>query len=161
GIRIVGASTGNLVQATWIGTDATGRAAIPNADAGIILDGVTRNVVGIPGAGNLISGNGSVGALILNGASANVVQSSLIGTDIPGSAALPNVDNGIFLVNAAGNVIGGPSLFQGNIISGNGSVGVQIFGASGGGNILLNDRIGTDAAGTAALPNVDVGVYVN
>ena len=161
GIRIVGTSSANIVQSTWIGTDVTGRAAIPNADSGIILDGVKRNVIGVPGAGDLISGNGSIGILLLNGASANVVQSSLIGTDITGAVALPNGDDGVFLADANGNVIGGPGPGQGDLISGNGSVGVQVLGADGGGNVILGDRIGTNAAGTAALANVDVGVYVN
>lgn len=161
GIRIVGTSSGNVIQATWIGTDAAGRAAIPNLEVGILIDDASRNVIGVPGAGDLISGNGSVGVLILDHASGNVVQASLIGTDITGASALPNVDDGIFLADATGNVIGGPGFGQANVISGNGSVGVQILGADGGGNVLLGNRIGTNAAGSASVPNVDVGVYIN
>jgi hypothetical protein len=60
------------------------------------------------GAGNVISGNLSVGVQFLGpGATGNRVQGNLIGTDATGTAAVGNVLDGVFLDDAPGNLIGG------------------------------------------------------
>ncbi len=63
--------------------------------------------------------------------------------------------------NAPGNTIGGTTLGEGNLISGNTGNGVIIFGASAVGNVLLGNYIGTDAGGDANVGNTGDGVTIN
>ena len=58
------------------------------------------------------------------------------------------------------NTIGGTTAGDRNIISGNDGFGVQILNANATLNSVLGNYIGTNAAGTAALPNI-IGVAVN
>src|SRR6185295_4054625 len=117
---------------------------------GVFVNDAPGNVIGgTTGlASNIISGNGSVGIRISGvHASGNVVRGNLIGTDATGLVKVPNVDAGIFILNAPNNVIGSPGAGR-NVISGNGIVGLQIFGPSAAGNRVLGNFIGTDASGT-------------
>jgi len=54
-------TTGNVVQANWIGTDAIGTQAVGNSYGVWIARGAQGNVIGgtDPGEGNVISGNGA------------------------------------------------------------------------------------------------------
>jgi titin len=79
----------------------------------------------------------------------NDVLGNYIGTDASGSADLGNI-TGIDLL-ASGNRIGGTGALDGNLISGNDVVGISI--PVGSGNQIAGNYIGTNAAGTAALPN--------
>ena len=45
-------------------------------------------------------------------------------------------------------------------LSTKGGVGVYIYGANTSGNVVLNNYIGTNAEGTAALPNSVIGVLI-
>ncbi len=93
GVFLSGAS-GNLVQGNSIGTDASGRVALPNAVDGVFLaDAASANVIGgtATGAGNVISGNARVGVFLLgSGTSGNLVQGNGIGTDATGLVPLGN-----------------------------------------------------------------------
>jgi hypothetical protein len=85
-----------------------------------------NNVVGstaIRGA-NVISGNLNDGVLIASGG--NQVQENLIGVNLLGTAAIPN-STGVY-ITGRNNQIGGTVAGQGNMISGNLSTGVDIFG---------------------------------
>jgi hypothetical protein len=155
GVEVFGApGLGNTIEGNTIGADITGAAALANGNDGVFLDGAPGNFLG----GNLVSGNGSVGVQIFGpGASGNVLLGNKIGTDATGRAALPNARDGLFLNGAPGNVVGGPAAGAGNLISGNGSVGVQIFDATASGNVLMGNTIGADVTGAAALPNPATG----
>jgi titin len=159
GVAVVGApGLGNTIEGNTIGADVTGAAALGNVNDGVFLDGAPGNFVG----GNLVSGNGSVGVQIFGAtASGNVLLGNKIGTDATGRSALPNLRDGLFLNGAPGNVIGSPAAGAGNLISGNGSVGVQIFGPAASGNVLMGNVIGADVSGAAVLPNARDGVFVN
>ena len=50
---------------------------------------------------------------------------------------------------------------MGNVISGNGFDGVQVFGPSAVGNVIQGNKIGTDLTGTLGLHNGNDGVVVN
>ena len=67
-------------------------------------------------------------------------------------------DAGI-LVESDGNRIGGTAAAARNVISGNDGRGVN-FGSSGSDNVVLGNYIGTDPAGTAAVPNTAAGVLL-
>ena len=66
-----------------------------------------------------------------------------IGTDSAGTASLPNGGIGIDMSgNCSNNTIGGTT-DEGNVISGNGSDGIQIYGSND--NIVAGNEIGTDS----------------
>jgi len=174
GSLIGGVTDGVVVQGNYIGTDITGSAAVPNVRFGIVTVRATNTQIGgtDPGAGNLISGNGSgvgsalgVGILISGpDSSGNVVEGNLIGTDATGAAALPNQFGGVEIATSAGDRIGGTTAAARNVISGNGhngrGQGVLIFGDDTSGEVVEGNFIGTDAAGTAAVPNLEFGVVL-
>ena len=88
GIQLFGAgSSGNVVLANLIGTDASGTAALGNSQNGVLLNNVPGATIGGTSsqARNVISGNASAGVAILSsatpGATGNVVLGNLIGTD--------------------------------------------------------------------------------
>ncbi len=176
GVIISGSSGGVLAEGNFIGTDVTGTVALPNGtvyanDPGFgIAPGVdvvtSGNTIGgtTPGSGNLISGNINDGIDIINGTSGfpqggedNLIEGNLIGTDITGTKSLPNAHQGIGLSSGAQfNTIGGTQAGAGNVISGNGGTGTNscgIFLSSNGDNLIEGNLIGTNATGTASVPN--------
>src|SRR5262249_49841849 len=169
---------GNLVQGNKIGTDVTGAHALGNDEFGVDINtGASGNTVGgtAKGAGNLISGNGVAGVSIQSlfqlQSTDNVVQGNYIGTDVDGTASLPNGWDGIW-VNANNNIIGGTAAGAGNLISGNGGPssdphhgnGIYIFGSEldgpATGNRVQGNKIGTDVTGRQALGNGGNGVFI-
>jgi hypothetical protein len=76
------------------------------------------------------------------------VESNFIGTDVSGTAKIPN-RNGI---SSASNstFIGGSAAGEGNLISGNNNSGLFFSGNT----LALGNRIGTDASGTSPLGNL-------
>lgn len=159
------ATSGNKVQGNFIGTNATGSAALANTAFGVFLhDGATANEVGsaVRGGGNVISGNTSEGVRISGaGTTANKVQGNFIGTDATGNSALANSLNGIRIAGGASeNLVGGLTALARNVVSGNTSRGVQIDGAGSDGNVVQGNFVGTNAAGMTAVPNGAQGVIV-
>ncbi len=95
----------------------------------------------------------------------NTITGNYVGTDLTGTVALANGTGGgnragVFVDGVASNTIGGSSVGAGNVISGHSTgAGVEFFSSGATGNVVQGNRIGTNAAGTAALPN-GVGVSV-
>jgi hypothetical protein len=148
GVQVLGAS-GNVLTGNKIGTDVSGRAALPNQTDGVFLNGASGNTV----CGNLIAGNGSVGVQVFGpGATANTIQGNQIGAAAGQSRALGNSRDGVFINGASGNLVAA------NVIAGNGSVGVQVFGPVASGNVLQNNIIGNGAGGPG---NGRDGVFLN
>jgi CSLREA domain-containing protein len=162
GVRLADAGTTmNLVQANYLGTDAAGAVAVANGLDGVdLVNGAAGNTVGGAAVGNVISGNALDGIFISDaGTTGNLVQNNFIGTDAAGGIAVANGLNGVALVNgAASNTLGGAGL--GNIISGNDHDGIFLLDAATTGNLVQNNFIGTDKAGTAALANLSNGVEI-
>jgi hypothetical protein len=77
-----------------------------------------------------------------------------------GGKPLGNATDGIFLDGAPGNTVGGSGSGRGNLISANGSAGVQVFGSGASGNVLQGNMIGTDLSGAPRLGN-KIGVFLN
>jgi titin len=149
----------NLVRGNYIGTDATGALAQPNAVGGVVIYANGNTIGGsIPGRRNLISGNISYGVFISG--NDNVVIGNYIGTDVTGSLAIPN-DYGVAIqstsTRSVNNRIGSSLIGDANLISGNAGVGVGIQEADE--NQVLGNVIGLNAAQTAALPN-SKGVFI-
>jgi hypothetical protein len=147
-----------LVEGNEIGTDADGTAAVANSGDGILVRSSNETIGGTTsGDANVISGNGSHGIFIA--APDCLVEGNEIGTDAGGTAAVPNSSGGIFVIAslATGATIGGSASGDGNVISGNGSDGVFIEASD---CLVAGNEIGTDAGGTAAVPNSVAGIFV-
>ena len=154
GISMSGAN--NQISGNFIGTNATGTAALGNGISGIEFFStgtpLPDNVIGgtAAGSGNLISGNQRGISLNSSGA---LIQGNLIGTDVSGTLA---VGNGTGVQTFAANtIIGGTVPGARNTISGNMGDGVSIGGV---GSRLEGNFIGTNITGTAALGNGGSGV---
>jgi titin len=138
GVRIFWGLTamGNQVQGNFIGTDVSGTTALGNADHGVAITNGPANTIGgmVPGAGNVISGNASVGVYIGgSGSTGNQVQGNLIGTDKDGISALGNASHGVWIEwGPTLNTIGGTAAGAGNTISHNAGDGARVLGTATG-----------------------------
>ena len=101
---------GDAVFGCFIGTTADGTKAAANG-LGIDISGCSNNTIGGTGTNqrNIISGNSGTGISIgdISASNANVVQGNYIGTDITGTTALGNAQNGIQLAQSSSDTIGG------------------------------------------------------
>jgi hypothetical protein len=128
GTAIIASGTAQVtIAGNYIGTDATGTAIARNGDWGIALLSNGNTVGGAaPGDRNVISGNDQDG-ITIQGSSGNIVQGNYIGTDKDGSNGTATIGNrgiGVWVYNSTGaNTIGGAGPGEGNVISGNGTVG--------------------------------------
>jgi titin len=166
GIRIQGGGT-NIIQANYLGTDATGTNSLGNTEGGVYIYRSSGNLIGGTNAAarNVISGNAN-GIYIDDGSlpslgAGNVVQNNFIGMTAAGTKALGNANNGVYVFTAPGNIIGGTLPGAGNLISGNGISGIYISGAGASGNLVQGNFIGTDVTGTLAVSNRLDGVTIN
>jgi hypothetical protein len=115
----------------------------------------TYNAVGGATAGerNVVSGNDSHGVIVFGaGAKGNKVVGNYVGTDASGTKDLGNSQEGVF-ISAPNNIVGGTTVGERNVISGNGGDGVLVSGANTTGNRVLsnsvssNDGLGIDLLG--------------
>jgi len=152
-------TTQALIQGNYIGTDVTGTVKIGNKYACIRLDASNSTIGGsAPGARNIISGSEQDNGIGLQGdtCTGNVIQGNYIGTDVTGNQAIPNA-TGIgtpYTGNPSNNKIGGTGAGEGNLISGNRFNGISLTQNSAN-NVVQGNLIGTNAAGTGAIPNGD------
>lgn len=153
--------SGGVVARHMIGTDASGRASLPNRDGIHVGDGD----VGIGGPepydGNVISGNLGAGVVLSGTATTGcVLQRSRIGVTVDGADALPNGASGVrVLAGAHANSIGGRGGPR-NVISGNAGSGVEIAGPGTDDNRVFGSSIGIAADGVTPIGNGQAGVHV-
>jgi hypothetical protein len=152
--------TGNLVQGNYIGTDKNGTAAL-GGYRGIYVGFSSAATIGGTSAGarNVISGHAQDGVLVDRNLNPVVIQGNFIGTDASGTVALPNAAKGIVIALSSNDFIGGTASGAGNLVSGNAFQGVSIVNSSF--TTVQGNFIGTNAAGTAAIPNGFSGVEFN
>jgi hypothetical protein len=152
----------NTIVGCFFGVSADGTTAQFNSRLGIDIESSPNNTIGgtNPGDRNVISGSGSAYNILINGpaSSGTVIQGNYIGTNAAGTASIVNSIIGIEIANngsgtASNNVIGGTTAGARNVISGNSSIGIDISDSSVTGNLIQGNYIGTNAAGTAAIPN--------
>ncbi len=156
--------TGNMVQGNFIGTDVTGTLALGNTGPGV-GNGGSSNLIGgtTVAARNIISANnrGVNGGLGSN----NLVQGNFIGTDRTGTSALPNPNEGVNIGGGSNNIVGGltgtPGTPPGNLISGNGGIGLDVFTSAPAGTLIQGNIIGANITGTQALGNELNGISIN
>jgi titin len=156
-------SDGNVVLNDYIGLTADGSTAATNTFSGVgIWGGSCSNIIGAPGAGNVLSGNGEYGVFIGDSNTVGtVLQGNYIGTDETGREAVANSYGGVGVFGGANAVlIGGTGAGAGNLLSGNGNAGLWLDGPGVANNVAQGNWIGLDATGAAALPNGWAGIYI-
>lgn len=174
GVAAYGPFNGNplLVQGNFIGTDITGTVALGNFGSGVSIQGENLTIGGTTaGAGNVISGttgdaifgaSGIRGTGGDGGVLAKLIQGNRIGTNAAGTAALPNARFGIDgSTGVPFDTIGGVNPAARNIISGNGIHGIETgtTGASSLTPLIAGNFVGTNAAGSGAIPNGGFGIF--
>ena len=177
-------TTNNVIAGNFIGTDKTGTigTGLGNIGDGVdVFGGASGNTIGgsidaigTAAGGNVISDSAVDGVSIwdddTNVTMNNVVEGNYIGTDVHGTAALPNQGNGVSIVDgAANNTIGSMTAANRNVISGNHLNGVLIgvepnpvpSDVPAPNNTVEGNYIGTDTTGEKVLGNRAAGVVVN
>lgn len=176
GVLFEGGATNNTLAGNFIGTDITGMVALEN-DAGVVFEDAPGNTVG--GADhdagvcnkscNLISGSDFDSGILVADARADdlLIQGNFIGTDLPGTTAIPNGDSGVEIDEAAsGIVIGGlsdPGVCSKacNLISGNDEHGILVDERLSEGVVIQGNYIGTDPGGILAVSNLQNGIDID
>jgi trimeric autotransporter adhesin len=108
----------------------------------------------------LIINNFAGHGIVVNGGGGNVITGNIIGLDSTGTAALSNGSDGIKINNSVGNLIGGTTAAERNIVSGNIGYGIFIGGASDA-TFVRGNYIGTDITGNLPLGNTKEGVIIS
>lgn len=158
----------------------TTKTGLPYISGAVTIDGTTQpGYAGKPlielngstsgGYGLNVGGGGStIKGLAINGYSSgilivkngyNTVKNCYIGVGLDGKTDKGNQDKGI-IVQTANNVIGGTTSADRNVISGNGTLGVQFYTYSAANNKIQGNYIGTDATGSFAVANGTSGIAV-
>ncbi len=163
GVNVTGSGTlGTTITGNYIGTNAAGDADLGNVSHGVRTDNNLLDLTiggSSSGMGNVISGNNQNGISLGTSLASLTLQGNLIGLGADGSTDLGNSVDGIGL-GSDGVTVGGTSTGAKNVISGNGGDGIQID-AGGEGNTFLNNYIGTNLTGTAAVSNGEKGMLIN
>jgi hypothetical protein len=134
GAQIEGGS-GNRIEGTYIGTDATVTTALANLICGVAIFGASgNNTIGgiMPEHRNIISGNMLHGVQVsLGSLGGNAILRDYIGLDVTGRAVLGNSDLGVYL-GAPNDTVGGFIPEARNVISGSGSYDIYVAESSNG-----------------------------
>ena len=147
------------MQGNFIGTDVSGTFDLGNNGDGLLVYASGNTIGGTSSATrNVISGNGENGIEINSTSAGSVVQGNFIGTNATGTVAVGNSRWGIIMNHAANNTIGGSAAGAGNVISGNLSYGVVLYGPTTTSNDLRGNLIGTQADGVSPLGNGLAGI---
>ena len=148
-----------MIAGNYIGTNIDGDGSIPNGDRGVQIEsGATNTTVGggVPGVGNVISGNTGDGVIVADwlslGTTGAVIQGNYIGVQADGVAPLGNGAKGIHIDPVSDNLIGGTGANDGNIIAYNGQDGVTLNPVAGVNNTILGNSI---------FANTDLGIDLN
>ena len=176
GIRIQGDSNGqglgSLIRGNFIGTTESGNSDIGNGSSGVqVVDSGGNTIGGVnPGEGNVITGNNGNGILIAGSlpGSGNLVQGNIIGAKTATSQTGGNAFNGVQLIDAKNNTIGGATAIgaatqgAGNIIDGNGFGSfsrTQLFSTGKSGDQKLSSELGFRITVTDSFESVAAGTF--
>jgi hypothetical protein len=177
GLRITGAaSTGNWVKGNYVGIDLAGTTYITGStqDRGVYIDGsAVSNTIGgtAAGEGNVISANKNASTtadgIYINTNSintGNTILGNIIGLQANGTsmvATLPQ-GTGINISSSPGNMIGNGTASGRNTISGNGTYGIYMTGATSTLNAVRGNCIGPSMNGSSFITgsSQDYGIYL-
>ncbi|TAE00502.1 MAG: hypothetical protein EAZ97_05700 [Bacteroidetes bacterium] len=161
-------SNSNIIEGCYIGLDPLGVTDFGNANIGIEINSTSQfNTIGgtTLASRNIISGNTNKGIMVANSSAYNTISNNYIGTNRNGTSNVGITQiTGISLeTNANRNMIGGATVAERNIISGNATHGIILTQGGTGisnNNFVKGNYIGIDANGTTALAN-DNGIFIN
>jgi hypothetical protein len=169
GVFIDSPGMGNVVEGNQIGiigpSDNGRYALVGNGADGVVVLGAS-NAIGVPGGGNVISGNAGDGVHIVGPVAtrttvaANLVGLAPAGGYLFGTGNPGNGGDGVRIENSTQNQIGGPDSTWSNTISSNAGAGVDLPDTTATGNSILNNLIGLTSDGTAVKGNSQEGVAV-
>ncbi len=159
------------IAGAGVQTINVGAAGLPIITSTVIIDGWSSpNYAGTPiieingasatGSKGLELGAGSSGSTIrglivnrfsgtgieISGSNNHTIQGNWIGLNSTGTAAAANGVKGIFAQNSTGNLIGGTTAAERNVISGNAEQGIYFDNTDS--STISGNYIGTNAAGT-------------
>jgi parallel beta-helix repeat protein len=165
GIRLEAATAATAnknitIVGNLIGTTPAGTTALANSGYGIYIKYSTDITVGGTTVAdrNIISGNGKDAINTRIGTARLSILGNYIGTDINGSVAIPNTDNGIFLADSSTVTIGNSTSAGRNIISANKLSGIRNSTSTG--TVIAGNYVGLDITGKLNLGNTLHGIYV-
>jgi len=134
----------NDILGNYIGTDPTGTEKRGNFFGILLSGGAQNNTIGgdSDGERNILSGNYSSGAAIINTSSTgNVLTGNYIGVDVSGTTALSN-GYGVVLFQTVGNTVG-----PNNVIAWNPAAGILVSGDETLDNLLTQNSMYYNANG--------------
>ena len=156
--------------------------ALPNLLQPVIIDGSTQPgyagqpLIELNGASagtvsglTLAAGGTTIRGLAINRfafagidiiSDGNIIVANYLGTNPAGTAGLGNQDYGVYIDGSSQNTIGGTTVADRNLISGNDISGVYIDGVESTQNVVQGNYIGCDVLGLVALPNAFEGVEI-
>lgn len=139
-VEINGANAGETTGLVVFAPDTTIR--------GLVVNGFRKGSSSTAGRGIAVLGQSATNVSIVGNFS---------GVNAAGNAAVPNENIGIFVLDTSDVRIGGPAPADRNVVSGNGIRGIF---ANATGVVIQGNYVGTNAAGSAAVPNTFDGVFV-
>ena len=164
GINVGTGSTNLRIAENYIGLDATGTLDRGNAANGIFV--FESNTVYV--LNNVVSGNDNNG-IVFHDTDDSFIQGNIVGLNAAGDAAVTNRGRGVVLQNgSSGNLIGGSSAAERNVISGNNTStinssinGLFLTGVGTDDNRIQGNYIGLNAAGDAVISNESTGILID
>jgi hypothetical protein len=156
GVRIEGAGvTFGTVKGNVIGLAAGGYYPLGNFGDGVYVDQAGGVAVGgaAAGEGNTVSANLGSGVVYVSAPNA-VVRGNVVGLTAFGGLDRGNFGSGVIISDTANAVVGGAGPGQGNILSGNGGDGVEIYKAGSAGAKVLGNIIGLGKDGYTPVGNL-------
>jgi hypothetical protein len=164
GVRIDGGATLNQLSGNFVGTTASGNAALGNWKDGVAIVGADFN--GLLGTTaiqqpfvyyNVLSGNLSNGLRITD-SDHTIVHANFCGLGANNAARVPNGGDGMLVTGDSWRVEAGGEIPLGNVMSGNARYGIEIRDTVGG-LVSFNNFVGQSAFG-GAVANGAGGVRI-
>lgn len=162
GVMLAGEfSSNNLIAANWIGLTADGLSAPGNFYHGMVIEnGAHHNTIGGDEEveGNVISGNGNYGILIMDeGSDLNLLFNNLIGTGLNGSDINSYQQHGVVIVSGPDNNVVAGGIIAHHSINGilvYNDVGVSTIGNKLNPFSIYDNGYGIDLDGEGANGNI-------
>ncbi len=159
-------TSNNIIKGNRIGMNWTGFGTFVNGNGIYILNGSSNNFVGdtsIAGRNIIACSNYETPGVMLADSSTtnNIVQGNVIGAPPNRSYDFGNYD-GVLILNARNNLIGGTTPGARNLISGNIRNGVLISGSQASGNRIQGNYMGAPFEPTISqlIGNGSCGVFI-